>query len=212
MSTVNEQMIYEMFGEIYYREQLRPYTVTEISVTEAIQCLLKSFYQRMLRRALLEPKIVVLSFGKLVHEALGDPLVRRNYKINQEGKMELKDVTLYAHTDALASDHTLEFKTITAVPHNPLSHHVQQDNAYNFIFDRPSGYLVYIHKPSGMVRTFPVPRNEDMFQLTCLRSYRLSHCLRSRTLPVPEPSWLCTYCEYTDVCPSPAPKIRTRWL
>ena len=201
-----------MFAEIYYQRAFKVYTDTEVHVTEATQCLLKSFFQRKVKRALLEPKVVILSFGDLIHEALKPSLVRRGYNVSAEGVYQLKNVTLYAHTDALASDHTLEFKTISRMPHDALSHHILQDNAYNFIFDKPIGYVPYIHKPSGLVRIFPIPKREDQFQYVCLRAYRLSVCLRSSTMPKPEPSWLCNYCEYVDMCPSPLISLRKRWL
>ena len=67
--SITQKDMYEMFAEIYYKRVFRPYADNEIHVTEATQCLLKSFYQRKIRRALLEPKVVVLSFGTLVHEA-----------------------------------------------------------------------------------------------------------------------------------------------
>jgi len=210
--SVTESSIYEMFAEIYYSRVFKVYMDTEVHVTEATQCLLKSFLFRKLPRALQEPKVVVLSFGDLIHEALKQPLIRRGYNVGTESKYPLKDVTLYAHSDALASDHTLEFKTISRMPHEPLSHHYHQDNAYNFVFDKPIGYILYIHKPSGLVKVFPIKRNEDSFQYVCLRAYRLSVCLRSNTMPKPEPSWLCNYCEYPDLCPSPNITMRKKWL
>jgi len=210
--SVTDKDIYQMFAEIYYKRTFRVYQQDEVHVTEATQCLLKSFFQRKLMRALLEPKVVILSFGDLIHEALKEPLERRGYKTEQEGKYELQNVTLFAHTDALATDHTLEFKTISRMPHNALSHHILQDNAYNFVFDRPIGYIPYIHKPSGLVVVFPIEKREDQFKYVCLRAIRLSVLLRSNTMPQPEPSWLCQYCEYYDICPSPAPISKRKWL
>lgn len=209
--SVTEKLMYEMWGEIYYREAFRPYTSDECSTTEAIQCLLKSFLQRKLKRALLEPKIVILSFGKLVHEALKEPLIRRGYEIEKEGKYLIRDVTMYAHGDAVHTNHGLEFKTITARPTRVLSHHYLQANTYNYVFDKPVWYVCYIHKPTGFNRVFPVIPNKQVFQYVCLRALRLCTRLRGSTMPPPEPSWLCSYCEYRDVCPNPAPMKRSRW-
>jgi CRISPR/Cas system-associated exonuclease Cas4 (RecB family) len=207
-----EKMMYEMFAEVYYERIYKTYLQNEIRTTETTQCLTKSFFQRKIPRMLLEPKMVVLSFGTLIHEGLRKPLQKRGYKTEEEGTYPIKDVTLYAHTDALGKDHTLEFKTISRMPHDPLSHHVLQDNAYNFVFDRPIGYLVYIHKPSGLVRCFPVPKREDQFQYVCLRALRLSIHLKSNVMPIPEPSWLCYVCEYTDLCSNPLKKMRKKWV
>lgn len=209
--SVTSKLMYEMFGEVYYKEAFRAYTKDECSTTEAIQCLLKSFYQRNIRRALLEPKIVILSFGKLVHGALREPLLRRNYKVEVEGTYPIRDTTLYAHGDAVATRHGLEFKTITARPTRVLSHHYLQVNSYLHVFDKPVWYVDYIHKPTGFNRVFPVTPNEEAFRYVCLRALRLCTCLRTNTMPKPEPSWLCSYCEYRDVCPNPAPMKRSRW-
>jgi len=210
--TISEKELYQMFAEIYYSKAYLPYRNDEVHVTEATQCLLKSFYQRKLQRLLLEPKVVVLSFGDLVHKALHEPLLRRNYNVEVEERYKLKDVTLVAHADAVHKNHVLEFKTISRMPHDALSHHVLQCNAYNYVFDVDVGSVVYIHKPSGTIRIFDVPRDDNMFQYVCLRAYRLSMCLRNDNVPQPEPSWLCQYCEYVDVCPSPLKTLRKRWL
>ena len=205
---VTEKDIYELFSEIYYKRKPKQYKDDEIHVTEAIQCLLKSFYQRKVKRELLDSKIVILSFGSLIHEALQDTLKKRGYQLEAEGKMKLDGVTIYAHADAMHNDHILEFKTITRFPSKPLPHHKLQLNAYLYIFDRPIGYLVYIHKPSGTIKIYDVERNETLFKYICLRASRLVTHLTSNKKPDPEPSWLCDYCEYVDLCPNP--KIRLK--
>jgi len=210
--TITEKDVYEMFTEIYYSRACLPYKDDEIHVTEATQCLLKSFFQRKLQRLLLEPKVVVLSFGDIVHKALHGPLKRRCYNVEVEGKYKLHGITLVGHADAQREGHVLEFKTISRMPHDALQHHILQTNAYNYIFNVDIGSIVYIHKPSGTIRIFDVPKDEEMFKYVCLRAYRLSLCLKNNNMPQPEPSWLCQYCEYTDVCPSPLKTIRKRWL
>lgn len=202
MSTITDQFMYELFSEIYYNRVFREYSDTEVSVTETIQCLLKSFFQRKVRRKMYSSKIVILSFGDLVHLALREPLLKRGYDVELEGKYNIGNITLYAHGDAVTKTHGLETKTITRMPHEPLTHHFLQANAYSYIFGKPEWYLAYLHKPSGIIKTFPVERNDNAFQFTCLRSVRLSHHLIGNTMPIPEPSWLCKYCEYTDLCPA----------
>jgi CRISPR/Cas system-associated exonuclease Cas4 (RecB family) len=209
---ITEKDVYEMFAEIYYGRIYVPLSNEEIHVTEATQCLLKSFYQRKLQRVLLEPKMVVLSFGDLVHKALQEPLKRRDYSVEVEGRHTVNGVTLIGHTDALHSDHLLEIKTISRIPHDSLQHHRLQCNSYNFMFNKDIGSIIYIHKPSGTIRIFDVPKDEESFQYVCLRAYRLSACLKNNVQPKPEPSWLCSYCEYIDICPSPLKTLRKRWL
>jgi len=207
---ITEKDIYKFFSEIYYKHEPREYKNDEVHVTEAIQCLLKSFYQRKIRRKLLDSKIVVLSFGTLIHEALQKVLKKRGYRLEVGGKIKLDGVTLYGHADALHDDHILEFKTITRFPSEPLSHHKLQLNAYLYIFDKPIGYLVYVHKPSGTIKVYTVEPNEISFKYVCYRALRLTTHLTSNKTPSPEPSWLCDYCEYVDLCPSPKLRLSRR--
>ena len=209
---VTEKDIYEMFAEVYYKRIYIPLNNETIHVTEATQCLLKSFFQRKTPRALLEPKIVVLSMGDLIHKALAEPLSRRGYKMEVEGEYNIGNVKLVGHADALKRNHVIEIKTSSRIPHEALEHHYLQCNAYNHIFDMDTGYIVYIHKPSGTIRIFDVPRDTERWKYVCLRAYRLAHCLINGVTPNPEPSWLCSYCEYVDVCPAPLPSRRKRWL
>lgn len=206
------QAVYNMFGELYYEEAFRPYTDNEVSVTEAGQCLAKSFFQRKVHRAMMDSKIIILSFGKLIHGALEHSLKSRGYETEAEGKHTVGDVTLYGHADAVCNDHILEFKTISRMPYSPLSHHYVQINAYMYIFSKPLGYVVYIHKPSGLAKVFETKRDDDMFKYVVARAVRLSHALRKSTIPTAEPSWLCNYCEYRDICPTPAPETKDRMM
>jgi CRISPR/Cas system-associated exonuclease Cas4 (RecB family) len=202
MSEVNEAMMYECVSEIYYSRVFREYTDTQVSVFETCQCLLKSFYQRELHWKLQDNKLVILSFGNLVHEALREPLERRGFKHELEGVIPVNGVELFAHGDAVRDDCGIDHKTCSTLPHEPLSHHYAQCNAYMHVFNKPKWYLNYVHKPSGMIKVFPLIPNEDAFKVNCLRAVRLSHCLRTKTMPQPEVDWLCRYCEYKPICPA----------
>lgn len=202
MSEVNAQMIYDCFGEVYKKAMFPQYTDKQVSVTETCTCLTKSFYGRRLGYKLMDSKTVILSFGRLVHEGLREPLLKRGFKPELEGVMPINGIELYAHGDSVRDDCGIDHKTISRIPEAPLIHHFYQSNAYMFVLDRPKWYINYIHKPSGIVKVFPIERLERAFQWNCLRAIRLSHCLKSNTTPQPEPSWLCRYCEYKLICPA----------
>jgi CRISPR/Cas system-associated exonuclease Cas4 (RecB family) len=201
MSNVNDKMIYECFSELYYNRIFKEYTDKQASVYETCQCLLKSFYQRKLRYKLMDNKLVILSFGNLVHEALKTPLEKRGFKHEKEGVMSVNGIELFAHGDAVRDDCGIDHKTITRMPHAPLIHHFYQTNAYIHVFGTPKWYINYVHKPSGTVKVFPIEPLERAFQWNCLRAVRLCACLQRNLMPKPEPSWLCQYCEYKSICP-----------
>jgi len=210
MSTVqvNPNFIYELFSDIYYTKEFPVYTDLECSVTETIDCLLRAFFMRKTRRALLNSKIVILSFGDLIHMALREPLLKRGFKCEQEGKYEIGKYTLYSHTDAVHDNLGLEFKTITRKPHEVLTHHFLQANAYFHIQDLHEIHVVYIHKPSGTVTTYPIQPHTPSFDYVKTRAIRFCYSLTHNITPNPEPSWRCLFCEFTDVCPTPLKTVR----
>jgi len=202
LQAVNEQLIYKCFSEIHYGRVFRDYTDKQASVYETCQCLLKSFNQRKLRYALEDNKIVIVSFGDIVHKALREPLEKRGFKSEKEGCITVNGVELFAHGDAVRDDTGIDHKTITRMVHAPLIHHYRQVNAYIHVFGTKDWYLDYIHKPSGLVRVFRIEPFEKAFQWNALRAVRLSNCLQRNIMPEPEPSWLCRYCEYKVLCPA----------
>jgi len=205
---IDADFIYELFSDIYYTKEFPQYTDQECSVTEAVQCLLKSLLFRKVKRVLLNPKIVILSFGNLVHEALRLPLTKRGFTSEQESSIPITKYTLYSHTDFIKQRLGLEFKTITRMPHEILTHHFLQGNAYYHINDLNEFYVPYIHKPSGVVKVFPLVPHKESFDYVTRRAIRLCYCLERNIMPNPEPSWLCQYCEYVNECPNPQKTVR----
>jgi CRISPR/Cas system-associated exonuclease Cas4 (RecB family) len=200
---VTDQFLYSLFSNVYYEHTQPQYGSNECGTTEAVQCLLKSFYQRKVNRHLLEPKIVILSFGRIVHLALQDKLFKHGYHVEVEKPVVYDKFTLYTHTDALHDTHILEIKTCSSIPHQILQHHFLQANTYAVAHNKPVGYVAYIHKPSGIIKTLWFQPQTQAYQYVLLRAYRLTACLKTNTCPEPEPSWLCRYCEYVDLCPNP---------
>jgi len=206
--TIDANFIYELFSDIYYTRKFPVYTDQECSVTEAVQCLLKSFLFRKSKRILLNPKIVILSFGDLVHEAIRKPLEKHHFICEFENSIPITKYTLYSHSDAVGDLYGLELKTITRMPHEILTHHFLQTNTYHYINKELPYHVVYIHKPSGTVKVFPLQPHRESFDYITRRAVRLCYCLERNLMPKPEPSWLCQYCEYVDVCPNPLRTVK----
>jgi CRISPR/Cas system-associated exonuclease Cas4 (RecB family) len=199
--TVDAQLMYRMFGGIYYEQELPNYSLSEVSTTQAVQCLTKSFSERRFKRAPAEPKTVILSFGRLVHIGLQQQLRKVGYETEVEKAYDLENCTLWTHADAIHSDHVLEIKTCSSIPHNILYHHFLQANTYAMVHGKTKGHVVYVHKPSGICKVMDFVPNTDSFILVCARAMRLAKYLHDNVMPPPEPSWLCQYCEYLDICP-----------
>jgi hypothetical protein len=199
---IDEHFIYSLFADYYYERELKEYGWDDIPTHETVQCLLKSFYERKIGRRLLAPKIVMLSFGNLTHDALQEQLVKLNYQVEPEALYQIQNITFHNHTDAVHETHTLEIKTCSALPHEILPHHFLQANAGLIMNKRDIGYVAYIHKSSGICRVFHHSPIIDSFNYLLLRAVRLSVHLRQNITPQPEPSWLCRFCEYLVECPT----------
>jgi len=205
---VTADFVYQLFSDIYYTKEFPVYTDRECSTTEAIQCLLKSFFTRKVTRRMADSKIVILSFGDLVHMALREPLQKRKYDTEVENATNLGRYMLWSHMDTGNKVHGMEFKTISRRPHQILTHHFLQGNTYYHVNKLESFDVVYIHKPSGLVFPFPLQPHKDSYDFVTRRATRLCWCLEHNVMPEAEPSWLCQYCEYVDLCPTPQRSVR----
>jgi len=199
---MDEKFIYHLFSKAYYRKGYRVYNDDECSVTQTTTCMLKAFFMRKVPREFADRKKVILMWHTLLHRAIQTELLGEGFKIEHETKMRFNNVTLYGHTDAVNDISTLDLKGVSRLPSEPLSHHRQQVNAYGFLEDKEQNYIAYVHKPSGIVKVFPVFRNAKIFEYTKLRAVRLCTHIQRNVQPQPEPSWECQYCEYTDICPA----------
>ena len=199
---MNAKDIYRLFSKAYYRKGYRRYLDDECSVTQTTTCMLKAFNMRKIPREFADRKKVILMWHTLLHRTVQRELEEEGFKIEHEQKIRFRNVTLYSHVDAVDDIETLELKGITRLPYEPLSHHRLQANTYAFMEDREQNYIAYIHKPSGIVKVFPIFRNVKMFEYTKLRALRLCTHIQRNVQPQPEPSWECQYCEYTDMCPA----------
>jgi CRISPR/Cas system-associated exonuclease Cas4 (RecB family) len=208
--TIDSSFLYRTFSHIYYTQQLPEYDNNECSTTQSVQCLLKSFNERKFGRKLLDSKITLLTFGRIIHLALQDDLKKEGFDIEVEKQQDLPNGILWTHTDAIKDKASMEIKTISSMPTDILSHHYLQSNTYVNVNKLEIGYVPYIHKPSGIIKVFSHKPDQRQYIYVCSRATRLIHHLRTNVRPEPEPSWLCQYCEYTDICPAPKPLKRAK--
>jgi len=197
---LNEQFIYDLFAEQYYK---RIYDIDDnkrIHVYESIRCLLKSYYTRKLKRKLFDSKIVVLSIGDAIHRLIQDVLREKGYQIEPELEFEYNDIVVVGHPDILTDNFVIELKSVSRIPKRPLTEHLLQTTAYIRMAEVNEGYIVYIGKSSGKVKIFRVLYDAISFHHVVTRANFLSECLTNNHPPLPEVTRFCKYCEYQDLC------------
>ena len=199
-----EDMIYEGFRRFLVKN-LRIYDRNDvIHVSEAIQCLRKSWYSRKFGdrelKFLDDRKKVILGLGLSTHLVLENVLREMGYEVEKEVSKKIGDITLTGTVDAINSEHVLELKTINRIPDNPLQHHVLQLNTYLGLTDLKKGYIVYICKRDGSIKVFEIEFNENLFNIVVERANELYASLVKNIEPPRDIGFNCSYCEWRERC------------
>jgi len=172
-----------------------------IFVTDVTQCLLKSWYQRVLDYSPSDEKVALLVMGDDVHYLMREILGVGEGELGLE--KELGDgVKLRGRVDRVLGDCVLEFKTVSRAPEKPYDNHIKQIQLYMWLADKGEGFIVYVSRADGRVKAFRVLREDEVVAEMAERARRLSESLRQGIPPEPEPSKLCKYCEYNTLCPA----------
>lgn len=194
-----EKAVYRAFRSAWEEERgggVAPSNV--VRVTELVQCLLKSWLERVHGYSPSDRKLVVLVLGDDVHYLMSArfPLGEGEVRVEKE----YRGVKIRGRVDRILGDAVLEFKTASRVPLSPLDHHVDQLQLYLWLTGRRRGFIVYVSKVSGEVRVFEVVKDEERISELLDRALTLSKSLREGIRPKPESGWLCKFCEYKHGC------------
>jgi len=194
-----EKAVYRAFRSAWEEERgpgIAPPNV--VRVTELVQCLLKSWLERVHGYLPSDKKLVVLVLGDDVHYLMNArfPLGEGEVRVEKE----YKGVRIRGRVDRILGDAVLEFKTASRVPLSPLDHHVDQLQLYLWLTGKERGFVVYVSKVNGDVKAFEVVRDEERVSELLDRALILSKCLKEGVRPKPEPGWLCKFCEFRNKC------------
>ena len=202
--------IYNCFRQLL-RKHFREYKPDEIHVHEIVQCMRKSWYERKYYserlQHLSDTKCVILGLGIAVHESLekifsnvfktqGEKAFKRRVYINGIA------VDIVGTIDLYRDDMIMDIKTVNKIPDEPYLHHYLQMQAYMWLTDMDTAYIIYICKRDGKVKVLPVKRDERVISQLLERAHYYYTCISSGIKPRPEKSYLCRYCEYAFECES----------
>ena len=166
-----------------------PKNIQTIHLQEVVQCLRRSYFDR------IDPiEIERRGFNELLSGLL------RKLEYGSDPKdFEIDDIKLQGQTDMIVDDAIMLFRSAQSELENPLANDVLYLNACLWIYDKTEGIVVYI-TGDRKETTFSLTRNKKMFEEVIRRVRVLNNLLKEQKAPILEPSTECSECQYYEKC------------
>jgi len=166
-----------------------PKNIQTIHLQEVVQCLRRSYFDR------IDPvEIERRGFNELLSGLL------RKLEYGSEPKVfEIDDIKLQGQTDMIVDDAIMLFRPAQGELENPIANDVLYLNACLWIYDKTEGIVVYI-TGDRKETTFSLTRNKKMFEEVIRRVRVLNNLLKEQKAPILEPSAECSECQYYEKC------------
>jgi len=169
--------------------QIDPKNIQTIHLQEVVQCLRRSYYDRV------EPnEIERRGFNELL-----SGLLRKLEYGSDPKEFAIDDIKLKGQVDMLVDDSILLFRSATDELESPQANDVLYLNACMWIYDKTDGVIVYI-TGDRKETTFALTRNKKMFEEVIRRVRVLHDLLKEQKTPILEPSSDCSNCQYYERC------------
>jgi CRISPR-associated exonuclease Cas4 len=163
--------------------------IQTIHLQEVVQCLRRSYYDR------IEPNEVERrGFNELL-----SGLLRKLQYGSEPKEFAIDDINLKGQVDMLVDDSILLFRSAIDELENPQANDVLYLNACMWIYDKVDGVIVYI-TGDRKETTFSLTRNKKMFEEIIRRVRVLNDLLKEQKTPILEPSSDCSNCQYYERC------------
>ncbi len=196
-----KDIVSEAVCRYYLSSRRRSDDSTKISVSEALQCLRRSFYDRT--NPMCSINIASMEIGTAVHRAVLERLADYGFVIEVPVSKRYGDVTIVGRVDAYHPDLDviIELKVVSKKVDEPPKEHMAQVSIYMDIVGCRRGYIAYLSTdPRKPLWVYEVRKNRHLVDWVVERARKLSHHLREGTEPLPEPSPLCAFCPYASMC------------
>ncbi|MDC3254715.1 Dna2/Cas4 domain-containing protein [Nitrosopumilus sp.] len=166
-----------------------PKNIQTIHLQEVVQCLRRSYFDR------IDPiEIERRGFNELL-----SGLLRKLEYGSEPKEFEIDDIKLQGQTDMMVDDAIMLFRPRQSELENPLANDVLYLNACLWIYDKTEGIVVYI-SGDRKETTFSLTRNKKMFEEVIRRVRVLNNLLKEQKAPILEPSSECSECQYYEKC------------
>ena len=166
-----------------------PKNIQTIHLQEVVQCLRRSYFDR------IDPiEIERRGFNELL-----SGLLRKLEYGSEPKEFEIDDIKLQGQTDMIVDDAIMLFRSAQNELENPIANDVLYLNACLWIYDKTEGIVVYI-TGDRKETTFSLTRNKKMFEEVIRRVRVLNNLLKEQKAPILEPSTECSECQYYEKC------------
>ena len=163
--------------------------IQTIHLKEAVQCLRRSYYDR------IDPnEIERRGFNELL-----SGLLRKLQYGSEPKEFALDDIKLKGQVDMMVDDSILLFRSTSEELENPHASDILYLNACMWIYDKNDGIIIYITGDKKET-TFSLTRNKKMFEEIIRRVRVLNDLLKEQKVPILEPSTECSECQYFERC------------
>lgn len=198
---IDERLVNNWFRRLIERGQRVVLDNNTIHVSEVSGCLRRAYYERLVPKATLDVRNIIMAIGNGIHYQLQDLLREDGWQSEVEVKYDFKKFKLVGHVDLYYPEEGIvaELKTTSKIPERPYDQHVIQVNAYLIMSKARKGYIIYIGK-DGRVKVFNIRFDKKLWNQTVKRAFYLWHCLQEKRSPKPERSFLCNLCVYRWKC------------
>lgn len=166
-----------------------PKDIYTIHLTEVVQCLRRSYYDR------IEPQeIDSRSFNELL-----SGLLRRLEYGSESKEFAIDNIKIKGQADMIIDNSILLFRSATGELESPHPEDILYLNACMWIYDKVDGIIIYITGDRQEI-TFALTRNKKMFEEIVRRVRVLNDLLKEGKTPILEPSTQCFECQYYERC------------
>ena len=160
-----------------------------INLSEVVQCLRRSYYDRV------EPK----EFAGKGFNDLFSGMLRKLEFGSKSKEFAIDNIKLKGQADMIVDNCILLFRSATNELEVPYPSDVLYLNSCMWIYDKLDGVIVYI-VGDGKEITFSLTRHKTMFEEVIRRVRVLNDLLKERKIPILEPSVQCFDCQYYERC------------
>ena len=169
--------------------QINSEDIQTIHLHEVVQCLRRSYYDRV------DPQEVKRrGFNDLL-----SGLLRKLEYGSEPKEFAIEDINLKGQVDMIVDDTIILFRPVSTELENPQANDVLYLNACMWIYNKYDGIVVYI-SGDRKETTFSLTRNKKMFEEIIRRVRVLNDLLKEQKLPILEPSTECSECQYYERC------------